>query len=99
MIQITTLDNSQVSLDDAMLQEFESAMRGEVLTAEHSGYDEARSIFNAMIDKRPALIARCTGVADVIQPFPHRRRRNRQGYLPAEHTRVCRRGSLDWHFG
>ena len=67
MIAITTLDNSQISLDDETLQAFESAVRGEVLTAEHSGYDEARGIFNAMIDKRPALIVCCTGVADVIQ--------------------------------
>lgn len=67
MIKITTLDNSQVSVDDATLQEFESAVRGEVLTAEHSGYDEARVIFNSMIDRRPGLIARCTGVADVMQ--------------------------------
>ena len=67
MIDITTLDNSHISLDDATLQEFESSVRGDVLTAEHGAYDEARGIFNAMIDKRPALIARCTGVADVIQ--------------------------------
>ena len=30
------------------------------------GYDDARAVYNGMIDKRPALIARCTGVADVI---------------------------------
>jgi len=59
MIKITTLDNSQISLDDETLQAFKSAVRGEVLTAEHSGYDEARGIFNAMIDKRPALIVCC----------------------------------------
>lgn len=67
MIEITTLDKNQVSMDDATLQEFESAVRGEVLTAKHSGYDEARLIFNGMIDRRPGLIVRCTGVADVMQ--------------------------------
>ena len=56
MIEITTLDNSQISLDEATLQEFDSAVRGEVLTAKHGGYDEARGIFNAMIDKRPAQV-------------------------------------------
>lgn len=67
MIDITTLDKNQVSIDDATLQEFESAVRGEVLTADHSGYDQARIIFNAMIDRHPGLIVRCTGVADVMQ--------------------------------
>ena len=67
MIEMTTLDKDRVYLDDASLQQFESAVRGDVLTAEHSGYDKARAIFNDMIDRCPALIARCTGVADVIQ--------------------------------
>lgn len=41
-------------------------MRGKVLTPEDAGYDDARTIWNAMIDRRPALIARCTGVADIM---------------------------------
>jgi FAD/FMN-containing dehydrogenase len=38
---------------------------GQLLIPESEGYDDARRVFNAMIDRRPALIARCTGVADV----------------------------------
>jgi FAD/FMN-containing dehydrogenase len=38
---------------------------GQVLEAEQPGYDEARRVFNAMIDRRPALIARCATTADV----------------------------------
>jgi FAD/FMN-containing dehydrogenase len=41
-------------------------LRGEVLEPDDVGYDAARRVWNAMIDRRPALIARCTGVADVI---------------------------------
>src|SRR5262245_10401337 len=48
------------------LQELRAAVRGLVLTPADAAYDEARRIFNAMIDHRPALIARCTGAADVV---------------------------------
>lgn len=40
--------------------------RGELLTPPDSGYEAARCIWNAMVDKHPALIARCSGVADII---------------------------------
>lgn len=39
---------------------------GELLQPEDAGYDEARRVHNGLIDKRPALIARCTGTADVV---------------------------------
>src|SRR5881409_2711037 len=39
---------------------------GQVLTPDDSGYDAARAIHNGLIDKRPALIARCLNTADVI---------------------------------
>jgi FAD/FMN-containing dehydrogenase len=43
-----------------------AAMRGPVLTATDTGYDAVRKVWNGMIDRRPAAIARCTGAADVI---------------------------------
>jgi len=48
-------------------QALQSALRGPVVTPESSEYDETRKLYNAMIDKRPAAIARCRDVADVIQ--------------------------------
>jgi FAD/FMN-containing dehydrogenase len=42
------------------------ALRGDLIDAAHPDYDGARSLYNAMIDRRPALIARCVDVADVI---------------------------------
>ncbi len=41
-------------------------LRGEVIDVAHPGYEEARGLYNAMIDKRPAAIARCADAADVI---------------------------------
>ena len=43
-----------------------AAMRGPVLTAADAGYDAVRRVWNGMIDRRPAAIARCTGAADVM---------------------------------
>ena len=45
---------------------FAAAFRGELIDAADPRYNEARALYNAMIDKRPALIARCADVADVI---------------------------------
>jgi FAD/FMN-containing dehydrogenase len=43
-----------------------AGFRGELLRADDDGYDAARRVWNGMIDRRPAVIARCTGVADVV---------------------------------
>jgi len=53
-------------LGDATVQELRESILGEVVTPADSRYDETRAVWNAMIDKRPALIIRCAGVADVI---------------------------------
>ncbi|MDR6444455.1 FAD/FMN-containing dehydrogenase [Paraburkholderia terricola] len=54
---------AQVS--SSAVDELKTAVRGELLLPDDAGFDEARSIWNAMIDKRPAMILRCAGVADV----------------------------------
>ena len=55
-----------VALDEAVLGELESSFRGELVGPSHSAYEEQRRVWNGSIDRRPALIARCAGVADVI---------------------------------
>ena len=57
--------------DAAPLQEL---LRGSYIDMHAPGYDEARVLYNAMIDKRPAAIARCADVADVIAALGHARR-------------------------
>lgn len=48
------------------VQELATALRGELIVPEDAGYNDARNVYNGMIDKRPALIARCAHIADVI---------------------------------
>jgi FAD/FMN-containing dehydrogenase len=52
---------------DAARREIGSAFEGELIGPEDAAYDERRRVYNAMIDKRPALIARCTGPGDVAK--------------------------------
>ncbi|MFI2200508.1 FAD-binding oxidoreductase [Streptomyces sp. NPDC020192] len=52
-------------IDDTALLSLRDALRGRVLAPRDPGYDEARSIYNAMIDRRPAAMAQCVDVADV----------------------------------
>ena len=50
-----------------------STFAGGLITPDHARYEEARSLFNGAIDKRPALIARCTSTADVQAALAHAR--------------------------
>jgi FAD/FMN-containing dehydrogenase len=53
-------------LQDSDIQNFRQTFRGIVFTPDDPGYDEARSVYNRMIDRRPRLVARCRNVADVM---------------------------------
>ena len=57
---------STPTIDQAALTGLIAAVRGDVIAPRDPGYDEARKIYNAMIDKHPALIVRARNVADVI---------------------------------
>ncbi|MFM0737386.1 FAD-binding oxidoreductase [Paraburkholderia xenovorans] len=54
-----------VTVSNSAIDEFKAASRGPLLLPDTAGFDEARSIWNGMIDRRPAMILRCAGVADV----------------------------------
>jgi FAD/FMN-containing dehydrogenase len=52
---------------EASLEELRPSFRGELLLPGAPGYDDARTVWNGAIDRRPSLIARCTGTRDVIE--------------------------------
>jgi FAD/FMN-containing dehydrogenase len=63
---MTQLQATGTTLDEMAVQNFTTLLRGELIRPGNTGYDAARQLYNGMIDKRPALIARCVDVADVM---------------------------------
>lgn len=62
----TTARGTQPIFEPGALDQFAATVRGEVITPESPNYDDARKLYNGMIDKRPAVIVRCSDVADVV---------------------------------
>ncbi|HVL22897.1 MAG TPA: FAD-dependent oxidoreductase, partial [Thermomicrobiales bacterium] len=66
------MDNQQtitlptIALDQGAVDEFTARLRGRLLRPGDNDYDAARRVWNAMVDKRPALIVQCAGAADVV---------------------------------
>lgn len=62
----TSTNGAETMLDTAAIQTLRAGLRGPIVLPGESTYDETRSIWNGIIDRHPAVIARCLGVADVI---------------------------------
>lgn len=60
-------DISKAVVELPAIDSLSTAIRGEVITPDSPGYDEARSLWNSMIDRKPALVVRCTSAEDVRQ--------------------------------
>jgi len=71
------------TLSKTEIDDFKAALRGQLILPDDAGYDEARTVWNAMIDRRPAMIARCAGVADVRVAI---------GFARAQHLPLAIRG-------
>ncbi|MEZ9950764.1 FAD-binding oxidoreductase [Vibrio breoganii] len=65
--KIRALNGEMKSLTEDDIGDIRSRIRGQVLFPEDEGYDAVRQIWNAMIDRSPAIVVRCSGTADVIQ--------------------------------
>ncbi|MDP9243621.1 MAG: FAD-dependent oxidoreductase, partial [Chloroflexota bacterium] len=65
----------RTEFDRTAIAELRPRLRGPLLAPGDPGYDDARSIWNAMIDRRPGAIARCLGVADILASVQFARER------------------------
>lgn len=63
---LTNLQSGITMVSAAAIEAFTARLRGRVLVATDAAYDEARTIWNGMIDRRPGLIVQCAGAADVV---------------------------------
>jgi len=57
---------SLIKIDSSAIEEFKNQLRGELILPNDPNYDEARKVYNGMIDKKPAITAKCKDVTDVI---------------------------------
>ena len=61
------IEGGNIDVDQEAVESLSGTLRGEVLLPGGASYDEARTIWNAMVDRRPGLIVRCMGSADVVR--------------------------------
>lgn len=74
--QLEALDGSTVTVNEDAAQEMAMKFHGPVLGPDDPGYEEARVVQNGMIDRRPGLIVRCSGPADVVDAVQFAAHRN-----------------------
>jgi len=65
--RVLTMDGNSRTISEEQLTALGAELRGDVLLPGSDGYEAARTIWNAMIDRRPGLVARCAGPADVMR--------------------------------
>jgi FAD/FMN-containing dehydrogenase len=62
----TATSDERLTLDPGVFEELRGRLRGSLLMPADAGYDESRAVWNAMIDRKPAAVAKALGIADVI---------------------------------
>jgi len=75
-LQVRSLSGDSTTLDEDALAQLSGAVRGQVVLPGDGDYDDVRQIWNAMIDRKPGLIVRCSGTADVMHTVRFARRHN-----------------------
>jgi FAD/FMN-containing dehydrogenase len=77
------------------VSEFARTFAGQLLQPSDSGYEEARRVHNGLVDKRPALIARCQGPADVVDAVQLARKQNLEVAVRGGGHNVAGRATID----
>jgi len=98
-IEVMRGDGRQATVTASDVADLKAGLRGELLLPGQSGYDQARKVWNGAFDRRPALIARCLGEADVTQAVTFARAHNllvavRGGGHSLSGQSVCDRGLM-----
>lgn len=65
-MKVKSTDGRELDLQRETFEALRTRLRGPLLFPDDAGYDESRTVWNAMIDRRPAAVARCMGTADVL---------------------------------
>jgi FAD/FMN-containing dehydrogenase len=65
-LKIVSTSGQEKTLDKLVLEQLQTRLRGEIILPEHDAYEKVRTVWNGMVNKRPAVIAQCAGTADVI---------------------------------
>ena len=96
---IITTDGDQRVLSGTVVDKFASGLRGDLVGGTHPEYDSVRKVWNGLVDKRPALIARCTDADDVIASVRFAREHDllvsiRGGGHSAAGRAVCEKGLM-----
>src|SRR5437868_807204 len=66
-VNVNLLDGGEKAFSESTIQELRESLRGRIALPETPDYDEARTVWNAMIDRRPGLVIRCADAVDVVQ--------------------------------
>jgi hypothetical protein len=65
-LEIAKADGQRSEVGDVELEGLRNSFRGPLVEPSDESYDDVRKVWNGLIDRRPGLIARCTGAADVM---------------------------------
>jgi FAD/FMN-containing dehydrogenase len=76
MMKAKTIEGREIDLNQEILNGLKGRLRGPVLAPEDVGYEDSRTVWNGMIERKPALVVRCLGVADVIASVQFAREHN-----------------------